>query len=330
MNRCFSVKAINIVTLILSVFFFLFSTLSILFFIKEEMYLSLQFEQMMEEIENFNYQHNLSSIYEQIDDDEPTEEELLFDNGLDAFLYAYDYFINASTYHAIAFGEAYNTIAGITLLTQTKSTMIKFSDGSGLFELLVYEEKNTFDRTNSQLLYYDSQTGYVYTQRTTNVIKSGADYIATYNNNWDYKLANEFLENVGILPGYNMFDFNKRSISGVTYYNETKVNGVLREYQVQINANTYFSGRNYVKALKYMGDSPELPALKKLEVGVVIDKNGVLKALKLSDEFNIKVTGIPVFNEGTVNCKTTSTYHFLTINGEVSVEKPNVSNVVIS
>jgi len=329
MNRCFSIKTINLVTLILSVFFFLFSAFSIIYTIKEEINLSFEFQQMMQDIENFNFQHNLSSIYEQIDD-EPKKEDLLFNNGLDAFLYAYNYFINANTYHAIAFGEAYNTIAGITLLTQTKSTMIKFSDGSSVFELMVYEEGNTFGRTNSQLLYYNSETGYVYTQQTTNVVKSGTDYIINYSNNWDYTLAEEFKENAGILPGYNMFDFNARSISGVTYYNETKINGVLREYQVQINANTYFSGRNYVKALKYMGASPELPVLKKLEVGVVLDKQGILKALKLSDEFNIKVVGIPIFNEGTVNCQTNSTYHFLTINGQINVEKPNVSNVVIS
>jgi hypothetical protein len=320
-----SIKTVNLFTIVLSAVFFLSTIISIVASVQEENRISLEFEQLMADINEFNFNHSLTEEIEDQIGNEP--QEALFDNGLDAFLFAYDNFINAQSYHVISRSTATNVVLSLTIETESKNIMIKYPNGDASYELITYEQGNQYGRTGSTYIFYHAEKNLVYLTTTTDVKKIGDDLVTTYHDRWEYDSVEMFLEEAGILPGQSIYDFNARSIAEVLYYNEVKVGGQVREYQTKIKVNPTLAGRPYAKVIRYMGAATQMPNLTKMYASAIIGANGVLKAMMFEDEFELK-TIVPVLGEKTVKVKSNATYHFVTIGGEILEQRPDVSNAV--
>ncbi|PKK95797.1 MAG: hypothetical protein CVV59_01870 [Tenericutes bacterium HGW-Tenericutes-4] len=323
----FTAKVFNLFTIALSAIFFLSAVMSIVTTVQNENRITLEFERMLAEIDAFNFNQSLNNSNNT--GSEEVVEGALFNNGADAFLHAYYNFIESDSYHVISRGSSTNTVATklltIIVSTESKNVMIKYPNGDASYELISYEEGNTYDRTEAKFIYYHKQNNLVYMNETKNVRKVNGDLIATYSSSWKYDQVDIFLNEVGMLPGDNIYEFSKKAITEVTYYKETKVNNKIAEYQVQIKSNPTLAGKTYARVIKYIGNALELPYIRQMKTSAIIDGNGVLKALMFDDEFDVK-TNIILLGEKIVKCKSNATYNFVTIGGEVLAPKPDVSN----
>lgn len=321
----FSAKVFNLFTIALSILFFLSVVVATVSSIQEENRIALEFEQMMSDIADFNYNHSLEDS--STVNIEEGDTEAMFDNGTDAFIHAYYNYINAPTYHVISKSNTTNSIIGIDIKTQSQNTMIKFEDGSALYELITYEEGNTYGRTDSKKIFYDATSNLVYLRETRDIRKSGEDFVAVYSKPWEYAGIEFFLNEAGFMPGESVYDFSKKAVIEETYYKEVKVNGVIKEYQTQIISNATLAGKPFAKVAKYLANAVELPVITQMKENLIINADGTIKALFLDDKFEVKTKVGPTVM--TVKCASQSTYYFMNIGKEpLAVEKPDVSNAV--
>ena len=112
--RVFSAKMFNMMTIALSAIFFLSIAVATISSIQEESRIALEFQQMLQDVNDYNYNHLLENTTNNIDDS--TTSEAMFTNGTDAFLYGYYNYIN-STYYVESQGISTNTVAGIVTIT---------------------------------------------------------------------------------------------------------------------------------------------------------------------------------------------------------------------
>jgi len=322
--RIFSAKTFNWFTAVLSAIFFLSVCAATIVSIKEEGRIALEFEQMMDEIETFNYNQSL----ENYTGDEVTDgvtEEAMFSNGTEAFLYAYYNYTNAETFHVISRGTTINSVLGLNIRTQSKNIMIKYADGSASYELISYEEGNTYGRTCAKQIYYDKTTDRIYLRETTNIQNIDGDLVTAYSEAWIYDSVAFFIEEIGIMPGESIYDFSERAVIEEAYYKEVKVNGVVVEYQTQIISNPTLAGKPFARIANYIGNAVQMPVITQMKENAIISASGVLKGFTLNDKFEVK-TKIPVIGVQNVKCESSASYQFITIGGEVLAPKPDVSN----
>jgi hypothetical protein len=323
--KFFSAKIFNIVTIALSVIFFLSVFVTTVASIQEEGRMALEFERMLENAETFNYKHSLEVSAGEVGEEIELEEGM-FNNATDAFIHAYYNYANAKTYHVVSSGVTTNSILGLSIITHSKNVMIKYEDGSAVYELISYEPGNKYGRTTSLQIYYDSPTQLVYMRETTNVKKVGDDLVTTYSTPWEYAGVDYFVTEIGIMPGESIYNFSKEAVINENYYKEIREDGVIKEYHIQVESNPKIAGAPFARVAKYIGDAIEMPTIDKMRTGAIIDGEGRLKVLSFNDEFTVKtkVAGITQ----TVKCKSNATYNFITIGGKVITPKPNVSNSI--
>ena len=323
--RVFSAKMFNMMTIALSAIFFLSIAVATISSIQEESRIALEFQQMLQDVNDYNYNHLLENTTNN-DIDDSTTSEAMFTNGTDAFLYGYYNYINSPTYYVESQGISTNTVAGIvTITTLSKNVMIKFADGSACYELITYEQGNTYGRTSAKQIYYDKLSNLVYMRDTKDVKEINNDLISSYTRPWEYDSVEYFVEEIGIIPGESIYNFSKKAIIDETYYKEVKVNGVIKEYQTQIVSNATLAGKPFARVANYIGKATQMPVVTQMIENVIINADGTLKVLVLDDKYELK-TKVPVLGEKTVYCASKSTYRFITLGGELPVSQPDVSN----
>jgi len=324
--KIFTAKVFNVFTIALSALFFLSVAVTTISSINKENQIALEFERLLADIENYNYEHNRELDPQELEGAEAIN-EAMFDNGTDAFLHAYYEYINAESYNVVSRGTTTNSVLGLNIETQSKNVMIKYTDGSASYELISYEPGNTYKRTSAINIYYDSQTNFVYMRSTNTVNKVNDDLIAVYNSEWEYDSVSYFVEEIGIMPGESPYDFSKRAVVEEAFYNEVKSGDTIKEYQTQIISNPTLAGGPFAKVANYIGNATRMPVITQMKANAIINADGTMKALELNDKFEVR-TKVPVLGERNVLCEARAVYNFIQVGGELTIEKPDVSNAV--
>jgi|LGVF01.2.fsa_nt_gb hypothetical protein len=323
--RKYSTKLVNIFTIALASIFFLSVLVATVAGIEEDARIALEFEQLMDQVDQFNYDHGLEIVPQA--DTGPVE--ALFENGTDAFLHAYyEEYINKESYHVVTKGTSKSvaTAVGIkiTMFTESQNTMIKFKDGSAIYELLTYEEGNANDRNGSKFFYYESETNIIYLQESDIVYKDGDELIGEYDeNNWYYADIQFFKDTLGILPGESIYAFSERAVEKEIYYKEEKENGKVIEYRTIVESNTVLAAKAYQKVIKFIGDAVGTPQVTEMITTAVIGGDGKLKTLTMADKFSLVVD---MFGGVDVDIDSTSIYYFISIGEDITFERPIIED----
>ncbi|MGD9901459.1 MAG: hypothetical protein AB7S44_02850 [Spirochaetales bacterium] len=320
-------KMVNVFTIFLTAIFALSTLVATISSIYEDSQITLEFEQMMQDVNEFNYNHAIS-IYDPATVDEETDStEQLFYNAADTFVTSYNNTFYADSYYVISRGTSFNTVKtlGIEIQTYSQNIMIKYLDGSAIYELISYEPGNKYGRTIAKQIYYNSATNLVYIRTTENVVRSGNDLITTYTsaNTWVYDTIDYFQEAVGIFPGQPIYDYSISAVIEQSFFKAIKVNGVVTEYQAQVLNNPAMAGKNYRKVIKYMADSSTIPTISQMKASAIVGADGSLITLTLSDKYVVKVKVV-----GDVYCDSTASYYIMPAGDQISFAKPDTTGAV--
>lgn len=333
-----SANTLNKFISMIFIVFFMSVSVTTVFTISEYTESQLAFQELLESTDEYNYNHELEAT---IDDAELSNVEDMFDNGVDAFLYAYYNYINAESYYVVTKGWMDCSIPslGIKIKTSSCNTMIKYLDGSAIYELISYESPETdYGRTSAKFIYYNKAEGNVYMTTTTSVKEeANGDLIPTYSEGWRYSSEQLFREIVGIMPGETIYEFatctedpfvfNNKMVSEEKFIACKNNSGETDSYIIETSAVPAKAGGPYKKVIEFIGNTVGDPVINEMTEFSTVDKEGNLIGLTLKDKFDIVIRKGILLD---VQCATNSNYNFLSIGGEIDYPLPDVSNAVYS
>ena len=330
-----NIRTVNIVTIMVAALFFL-STLLVGY--SEATYHNSFMANYNNLIQEFNF---INSQAENGPEVEVNEDSRLFETPVSAFLSAYyDSYINAESYHVVSYGvttfETINLPIKVTIVTQTKNRMIKYRDGSTIYELIMFEPGNTYGRTGARIIFYSTEFDMVFIIMTGTVRSHRGDLIPDYSGSkWYFVTPEEFVEIAGIVPGESVYNFRTKEPNNTfrvnveaTYYRETidRRTGDIREYAVEVDArrSLHLAGTSYRRVIKFIAETPGYPTIEKMTAGARINSEGEITHLLIQDTYTIE-TFVSNFNISMrIRAINSAVYQFIQIGGEIEYEAPYI------
>ncbi|MGD9901638.1 MAG: hypothetical protein AB7S44_03785 [Spirochaetales bacterium] len=327
--KSFSVKVINKIVTSLTILFFVLASFSSVRVVSEYSQAMLRYEELMSSVTDFNDSNLINVSDEELTDEVGSEVE--FSNATSAFLYAYDNVFNEmESYYIITSGTMTNVIdlkiTSTTLVTESQKTMVKYKDGSMIFEVTSYEKENKYNSKVSTLLYYDSATNRLYHNKTSSVVKTSSALVAEYDPSdciYAENGAQVFYDLFGIYPGKPIYQFSRGSITQENSFKKT-TNGHNDIYIVDVTSNHKTVGKNYEKAVTFIIKAPYPTAMNYMYETAVINNRGTFDALMFENNFNasVKVSDMLILSGV---CTEIEKYNFIELGGDISYVRPNIS-----
>ena len=265
-----------------AVLFFLSSILTIMVEADERNVFHATYQQLLSDINQVNQR-------DEEDDTERDEQQMAYQNGVEAFLSGYyDGFVDKDSYHVETFGKSYYTasISGhkvATIETYVYTKMIKFDDGNAVYELISYDENSSYNRTIAQYIYYEKFTDTVYRRDSTDVTKQGDRLTANYDESegWLMQEADEFVAEIGVLPGSNIFEFSENNLTEESHRVSSG------NHDVVLNADPRSAAQKYRRFINFFSGSSTMPTVSKLGIRARVNEEGELKIFRLDEEYRM-------------------------------------------
>lgn len=277
------VSVINKLIAATALLFFLSSILAIMVEGEQRNVFHATYQQLLNDVNQINQR-------ESDDDSVDNNIEKNEKNGLETFLTAYyDGYIEKDTYHVETFGKAYYDVyygnsRVVTIKVYVYTKMIKFEDGSAVYELISYEEGDEYGRTVAQYIHYDEFKETIHRRDTKDVVKHDNRLTANYNDSegWLMQEADDFIKEIGVLPGESVFNFSESNLTE-TYYREDAAG----YHDIKFDADPRSAAQDYRKVIGFFSNSSNTPTVTQLGVRTRVDEEGMLDILKLDEAYRL-------------------------------------------
>ena len=211
------------------------------------------------------------------------------------------------------------------MTTQSQNNMIKYKDGSAIYQLISYEPGGKYKRSSSTYIYYNKPNETIYLRETDSVSKVGGELIPNYKTSWIFDSVDYFENLLGMTPGKSIYDFSKDAVLQESFAEiPDERTGKLAYYKTEIKTNPAWAGGPYLNVIKYIGQA-KTASIQTMKETAKISPTGELLELRMQDEFTV-TTEIFLIGEKEVKCTSDSVYDFVSVGEDVLFERPDVSD----
>ena len=303
---------VDILNKIIAVFASIFVVCFFAFSIKinqQRMMESNTYQKMLAELEA----RQLNDIYNNTTNDSSSgggkNETPMFKNAIEAVCFAFDKFINYSTFEIKGSGTVKSSAVGQNVEIVVDMYTAKYDDGIIYNNTVRKETKTNFGQTDATETVYTGTEKY--RRLGNNIRKSGDNYIADYSG--PFKKVNSevtsfayFVVNTETALYSKSFAFVRNKDGSIAYY------------KASILLDSQKATMDYAQEIKETGGT-SLPNITYLELDCIIDRNGELLSYTSIETMTMKKK---IVVDITATANNNFTYYFLSHNETPSVAKP--------
>lgn len=209
-------------------------------------------------------------------------EEPLFENGKQAFLYAFDLLKSYDRFSLKSSGMTTSSRVGFDKRVANSMEFYKYSDTEYVRISNKYEMPSSISLglSSGQFLYFSN--GKVFENKTK--------MVSYKNGNIDAKFDYDFNEISMSIPSVFPYKIDIYSISSCRSYKVIKdAKGKILQYDISIELNTTTSVKEYSQIVKSEANASALPEFKNISISCLLDRNGNFTTIKVSEDYSLKV-----------------------------------------
>lgn len=225
-------------------------------------------------------------------------ESSIFDSGIDAFLFAWNNYLNAKSFTITGFVEslAQPSVAG-DYIVHSSMRAAKWEDGYTFQELNQYQKqgsKTLIDMDGGKQSYSNDKERYE--RKSTSGIGLNDDGTVSANYTSQFKRVSD-KDYTPVTP--ICYIINYETINVCTYFKTSRLsNGKIKNYEVELILNPTTSVKGYDETIKKGGNLDRTPVFSSVVISAILDKEGNFETVRVHEKYTLKKTiSVPTTND---------------------------------